>query len=310
MMKMYESIVDSVGKTPLVRINRVLDGAGARVLVKMESRNPLGSVKDRIAVAMIEGAEKQGRIEPGATLVEPTSGNTGIGLAFVAAAKGYSLILTMPESMSIERRRLLAILGAKVVLTPAGEGMPGAIKKAEELVRETPGSFMPSQFTNPANPDAHFHGTGPEIWRDADGEVDIFVAGVGTGGTITGVGRYLKQRNPEIQIIAVEPDGSPILSGGTAGPHKIQGIGAGFIPEVLDQDLLDDVITISAEEAGTMARRMAREEGILCGISAGGNVAAAVRLAKLPENAGKTIVTVICDTGERYLSTWLFEDVQ
>jgi cysteine synthase A len=210
--------------------------------------------------------------------------------------------------MSIERRRLLAILGADVVLTPAGDGMPGAIKKAEELVKETPNSFMPSQFTNDANPNAHYHGTGPEIWRDTEGEVDIFVAGVGTGGTITGVGRYLKERNPEIQVIAVEPDGSPVLSGGSPGPHKIQGIGAGFIPEVLDQDLLDDVITLSSDEAGAMARRLAREEGILCGISAGGNVAAAIRLAKLPENAGKTIVTVICDTGERYLSTWLFGD--
>jgi cysteine synthase A len=307
-MKVYESIVDSVGRTPLVRIQRVLDGAKAKVLVKMESRNPLGSVKDRIAVAMVDDAEKQGKIQPGATLVEPTSGNTGIGLAFVAAAKGYKLVLTMPESMSIERRRLLAILGADVVLTPAGDGMPGAIKKAEELVRETPNSFMPSQFTNAANPSAHYHGTGPEIWRDTEGEVDIFVAGVGTGGTITGVGRYLKERNPEIQVIAVEPDGSPVLSGGSPGPHKIQGIGAGFIPEVLDQDLLDDVITLSSDEAGAMARRLAREEGILCGISAGGNVAAAIRLAKLPENAGKTIVTVICDTGERYLSTWLFGD--
>jgi cysteine synthase A len=307
-MKVYESIVDSVGRTPLVRIQRVLDGAKAKVLVKMESRNPLGSVKDRIAVAMVDDAEKQGKIQPGATLVEPTSGNTGIGLAFVAAAKGYKLVLTMPESMSIERRRLLAILGADVVLTPAGDGMPGAIKKAEELVKETPNSFMPSQFTNDANPNAHYHGTGPEIWRDTEGEVDIFVAGVGTGGTITGVGRYLKERNPEIQVIAVEPDGSPVLSGGSPGPHKIQGIGAGFIPEVLDQDLLDDVITLSSDEAGAMARRLAREEGILCGISAGGNVAAAIRLAKLPENAGKTIVTVICDTGERYLSTWLFGD--
>jgi cysteine synthase A len=307
-MKVYESIVDSVGRTPLVRIQRVLDGAKGRVLVKMESRNPLGSVKDRIAVAMINDAEKEGKIQPGATLIEPTSGNTGIGLAFVAAAKGYKLVLTMPESMSIERRKLLAILGAKLVLTPASEGMPGAISKAEELARETPNSFMPSQFTNAANPSAHYHGTGPEIWRDTEGEVDIFVAGVGTGGTITGVGRYLKERNPEIQVIAVEPDGSPVLSGGNSGPHKIQGIGAGFIPEVLDQDLLDDVITISSDEAGAMARRLAREEGILCGISAGGNVAAAIRLAKLPENAGKTIVTVICDTGERYLSTWLFED--
>jgi len=307
-MRVYDSIVDSVGRTPLVRIHRVLDGARATVLLKMESRNPLGSVKDRIAVAMIATAEEQGLLTPGATIIEPTSGNTGIGLAFVAAAKGYKLTLTMPESMSVERRKLLAILGAQVVLTPASEGMGGAIAKAEELTKATPGAYMPSQFTNPANPSAHYHGTGPEIWKDTEGEVDVFVAGVGTGGTITGVGRYLKERNPEIQVIAVEPEGSPVLSGGQAGPHKIQGIGAGFIPAVLDQDLLDDVVTITAEEAGAMAQRLAREEGILCGISAGGNVAAAIRLAKLPENAGKTIVTVICDTGERYLSTWLFED--
>jgi len=307
-MKVYESIVDSVGNTPLVRIQRVLDGANARVLVKMESRNPLGSVKDRIAVAMVEAAEKGGLLKPGGTLVESTSGNTGIGLAFVAAAKGYRLILTMPESMSIERRRLLAILGAEVVLTPAKGGMPAAIQKAEELAKEIPGAFLPGQFDNPANPGVHYRTTGPEIWRAAEGEVDLFVTGVGTGGTVTGVGRYLKERNPEIQVIAVEPEDSPVLSGGKPGGHKIQGIGAGFIPEVLDQDLLDDVVTVTAAEAGTMAKRLAREEGILCGISAGGNVAAAVRLARLPENEGKTIVTVICDTGERYLSTWLFED--
>ena len=307
-MKVYESIVDSVGNTPLVRIQRVLDGVNARVLVKMESRNPLGSVKDRIAAAMVEAAEKDGLLSPGGTLVESTSGNTGIGLAFVAAAKGYKLILTMPESMSIERRRLLAILGAEVVLTPAKGGMPAAIQKAEELAKEIPGAFLPGQFDNPANPGVHYRTTGPEIWRAAEGEVDLFVTGVGTGGTVTGVGRYLKERNPEIQVIAVEPEDSPVLSGGKPGGHKIQGIGAGFIPEVLDQDLLDDVVTVTAAEAGTMAKRLAREEGILCGISAGGNVAAAVRLAGLPENEGKTIVTVICDTGERYLSTWLFED--
>ena len=307
-MRVYESIVDSVGNTPLVRIQRVVDGANARVLVKMESRNPLGSVKDRIAAAMVEAAEKDGLLKPGGTLVESTSGNTGIGLAFVAAAKGYKLILTMPESMSIERRRLLAILGAEVVLTPAKGGMPAAIQKAEELAKEIPGAFLPGQFVNPANPGVHYRTTGPEIWRAAEGEVDVFVTGVGTGGTVTGVGRYLKEHNPEIQVIAVEPEDSPVLSGGKPGGHKIQGIGAGFIPEVLDQDLLDDVVTITAAEAGAMAKRLAREEGILCGISAGGNVAAAVRLAQLPENEGKTIVTLICDTGERYLSTWLFED--
>ncbi len=307
-MTVYDSIVDSVGHTPLVRIRRVLDGAPATVLLKMESRNPLGSVKDRIAVAMIADAEAQGHLLPGGTIIEPTSGNTGIGLAFVAAAKGYKLILTMPESMSVERRRLLAILGAEVVLTPAETGMPGAIAKAEELTADTPGAWMPGQFSNPANPEAHYRTTGPEIWRDTKGEVDLFVAGVGTGGTITGIGRYLREHNPEILLFAVEPENSPVLSGGCPGPHKIQGIGAGFIPAVLDQDLLDDVITIAAAEAGDMARRLAREEGILCGISAGANVAAAVRLAKLPEHEGKTIVTVICDTGERYLSTWLFED--
>ncbi|MDX9979105.1 MAG: cysteine synthase A [Lentisphaeria bacterium] len=307
-MTVYDSIVDSVGHTPLVRIHRVLDGAPATVLLKMESRNPLSSVKDRIAVAMVADAEAQGRLPPGGTIIEPTSGNTGIGLAFVAAAKGYKLILTMPESMSVERRRLLAILGAEVVLTPAETGMPGAIAKAEELTANTPGAWMPGQFSNPANPEAHYRTTGPEIWRDTKGEVDLFVAGVGTGGTITGIGRYLREHNPEILIFAVEPENSPVLSGGSPGPHKIQGIGAGFVPAVLDQDLLDDVITVAAAEAGDMARRLAREEGILCGISAGANVAAAVRLAKLPEHEGKTIVTVICDTGERYLSTWLFED--
>ena len=307
-MKVYESVLESVGNTPLVRLHRVLDGANARVLAKMESRNPLGSVKDRIAVAMVEDAEQRGRLAPGGTIVEPTSGNTGIGLAFVAAAKGYRLLLAMPESMSVERRRLLAILGAEVVLTPAREGMAGAIHKAEELVRSIPGAVMPGQFSNPANPTAHYRSTGPEIWRATGGEVDVFVAGVGTGGTITGTGRYLKERNPEIQVIAVEPEESPVLSGGAPGAHRIQGIGAGFVPEVLDKDLLDDVLTVSGDEAGDMARRMAREEGILCGISAGGNVAVAVRLAKLPENEGKTIVTVVCDTGERYLSTWLFED--
>jgi cysteine synthase A len=309
-MKVYDSIVDSVGHTPLIRIRRVLDGAPATVLLKMESRNPLGSVKDRIAVAMVAEAESQGRLPPGGTIIEPTSGNTGIGLAFVAAAKGYKLILTMPESMSVERRRLLAILGAEVVLTPADDGMQGAIARAEELTANTPGAWMPGQFSNPANPDAHYHTTGPEIWRDTKGEVDLFVAGVGTGGTITGIGRYLKEHNPEILVFAVEPEKSPVLSGGTAGSHKIQGIGAGFVPAVLDQDLLDDVITISAAEAGDMARRLAREEGILCGISAGANVAAAIRLARLPEHEGKTIVTIICDTGERYLSTWLFEDIE
>lgn len=307
-MNRFDSIADSAGRTPLVQVRKVLDGAPAILLLKMESRNPLGSVKDRIAAAMIAAAEEQGALQPGGTIVEPTSGNTGIALAYVAAAKGYKLILTMPESMSVERRRLLGILGAEVVLTAAGEGMPGAIAKAEEMAASLTGTHLPDQFANPANPAAHYRTTGPEIWRDSGGEVDIFVAGVGTGGTVTGVGRYLKERNPDLLLFAVEPKESPVLSGGVPGPHTIQGIGAGFVPAVLDQDLLDDVLTVSAGEAAAMARRLAREEGILGGISAGANVAAAVRLAQLPEHEGKTIVTVVCDTGERYLSTALFGD--
>ncbi len=307
-MKIYENITQTVGGTPLVKLNHLSEGLKATVLVKMESHNPLGSVKDRIGIAMIEAAEKNGDLEPGATIVEPTSGNTGIALAFAAAAKGYKLILTMPETMSMERRKLLAALGAELILTPGGEGMPGAIKKAEELVGEIPNAMMPQQFDNAANPEIHRKTTAVEIWDDTDGVVDFFVAGVGTGGTLTGVGSALKERKADVKVIAVEPSASPVISGGEPGPHKIQGIGAGFIPTNLDTDLVDEVIQISGDDAGATARRLAKEEGILCGISSGGNVWAALELAKRPENEGKTIVTIICDTGERYLSTWLFEE--
>lgn len=308
-MKIYGNITQTIGKTPLVQLNSLSKGLKATVAVKIESRNPLGSVKDRIGAAMIEAAEKSGELKPGATIVEPTSGNTGIALAFVAAAKGYKLILTMPETMSIERRKLLAALGAELVLTPGAEGMPGAIRKAEELVGTLPGAYMPQQFDNAANPEIHRKTTAVEIWDDTEGTVDFFVAGVGTGGTLTGVGSALKQRKPSVKVVAVEPADSPVISGGKPGPHKIQGIGAGFIPTNLDTKLIDEVIQIHADDAGETSRRLAKEEGILCGISAGGNVWAALELAKRPENEGKLIVTVICDTGERYLSTWLFDAV-
>lgn len=306
-MKIYDDVTQTIGGTPLIRLNRLGAGLKASVVVKVESRNPLGSVKDRIGVAMIEAAEASGDLAPGATIVEPTSGNTGIALAFAAAAKGYKLILTMPETMSMERRKLLAALGAELILTPGADGMPGAIEKAEELVGQLANAYMPQQFDNRANPEIHRKTTAVEIWDDTDGEVDIFVAGVGTGGTLTGVGSALKERKPEVKVIAVEPVESPVISGGKAGPHKIQGIGAGFIPSNLDMSLVDDVMLLNAADAGIIARRLAKEEGILCGISAGGNVWAALELAKRPENAGKTIVTIICDSGERYLSTWLFE---
>jgi len=306
-MKIYDHITQTVGGTPLLKLSRLTAGCKADVVVKMESRNPLGSVKDRIGVAMIESAEKLGELKPGATIIEPTSGNTGIALAFTAASKGYKLILTMPETMSMERRKLLSALGAELILTPGIDGMPGAIKKAEELVGTLPGAFMPQQFDNASNPDIHRKTTAVEIWDDTDGAVDIFVAGVGTGGTLTGVGSMLKERKPETNVVAVEPKDSPVISGGKPGPHKIQGIGAGFIPVNLDTGLVDEVIQISDKDAGATARRLAKEEGILCGISAGGNVWAALELAKRPENEGKLIVTVICDTGERYLSTWLFD---
>jgi cysteine synthase A len=307
-MPIYDDITKTVGNTPLVKLNRITEGLDATIAVKMESRNPLASVKDRIGVAMIEDAEKKGLIKPGSTLIEPTSGNTGIALAFTAAAKGYKLILTMPESMSLERRRLLQVLGAELVLTPAENGMPGAIAAAEKLVNENPDAIMLQQFDNPANPSIHETTTAEEIWADTDGKVDIFVAGVGTGGTLTGVGTNIKQKKPDFKVVAVEPEKSPVISGGKPGAHKIQGIGAGFIPNNCHTDLIDEIVLINGDQAGAMSRRLAKEEGILCGISAGGNVHAALELAKKPENAGKLIVTVICDTGERYLSTWLFEE--
>ncbi len=307
-MPIYDDITQTVGKTHLVKLNRITKGLPGTVAVKLESRNPLGSVKDRIGVAMVEDAERKGLISPGDTLIEPTSGNTGIALAFTAAAKGYKLVLTMPESMSIERRRLLQVLGAELVLTPAEQGMPGAIRAAEKLVEENPNAIMLQQFDNPANPEIHRQTTAEEIWEDTDGQIDIFVAGVGTGGTLTGVASALKPRKPGLKAVAVEPNKSPVISGGKPGAHKIQGIGAGFIPNNLDTSLIDEIFLLDGDDAGAMARRLAKEEGILCGISAGGNVHAAVELAKRPENAGKLIVTVICDTGERYLSTWLFEE--
>jgi cysteine synthase A len=307
-MPIYDDITQTVGHTPLVKLNRITKGLKATVAVKLESGNPLGSVKDRIGVAMIEDAETKGLIKPGSTLIEPTSGNTGIALAFTAAAKGYKLVLTMPESMSIERRRLLQVLGAELVLTPAETGMPGAISAAEELVEKHPDAIMLQQFDNPANPAIHTATTAEEIWSDTDGKIDIFAAGVGTGGTLTGVSTALKKKKDDFKAVAVEPEKSPVLSGGKPGPHKIQGIGAGFIPNNMHTELIDDIVRVDDAAAGNMARRLAKEEGILCGISAGANVFAAVELAKRPENEGKLIVTIICDTGERYLSTWLFED--
>lgn len=304
------SVVETVGGTPLVPLSGMARDLPARILVKLENRNPLGSVKDRIGKAMIEAAEESGDLGPGSTIVEATSGNTGIALAFIGAAKGYPVILTMPETMSIERRRLLAALGARMELTDGSRGMNGAVERAESIVREIPGAVMMYQFSNPANPAVHEETTGPEIWRETAGEVDIFVAGVGTGGTITGVGRALRRHKTTVQLVAVEPTGSPVLSGGEPGPHVIQGIGAGFIPPVLEQDLLDRIVTVEAEDAAKTSRRLAREEGIFAGISAGANVHAALELAHDTANRGKTIVTVICDTGERYLSTWLYEETQ
>ncbi|MFT5123589.1 MAG: cysteine synthase A [Candidatus Omnitrophota bacterium] len=307
-MGIAANITETIGGTPLVKLNRVTDGADAIVLVKMESHNPLGSVKDRIGNAMISAGEASGHITAETVIVEPTSGNTGIALAFVCAAKGYKLKLCMPESMSIERRQLLKILGAELILTPPEKGMPGAIAKAEELLAATPKAFMPSQFNNPANPDIHAATTAEEIWADTDGKVDVIIAGVGTGGTISGVARALKAKNPDFYAVAVEPKGSPVLAGGDPGPHKIQGIGAGFIPENYHAQYVDEVMHVTEDQAGAMARRAAREEGILLGISGGGNLHAAVEFAKRPESKGKTIVTIGCDTGERYLSTWLFQE--
>jgi cysteine synthase A len=305
-MKTYEDISHAVGKTPLVRYRDGLSDKAAKIYVKMEFFNPTSSIKDRIAVGMIEAAEKAGKLKPGALIIEPTSGNTGLGLAMTAAAKGYKLIITMPESMSQERRDLLRHLGAEIVLTPAVGGMGGAIEKADELVKEHKDAFMPQQFKNPANVQVHYETTGPEIWNDLDGKVDIFVAGVGTGGTLTGVGTFLKEKNPAVKIVAVEPENSPVLSGGKSGKHGIQGIGAGFVPDILDQEIVDEVIAISDEDAMKYAKEAAGKEGILCGISAGAAACAAVTLAKRKENEGKTIVTVFPDTAERYLSTPLF----
>lgn len=307
-MGIYQDITKTVGNTPLVRLNRLTQGLEATVLVKLESANPLSSVKDRIGVAMIEDAEKKGLLKKGAIVVEPTSGNTGIALAFVCAAKGYKLILTMPETMSLERRQLLKILGAEVVLTEGAKGMRGAVERAEEIAKTMPGFFIPQQFNNPANPEIHRRTTAEEIWKDTDGAVDVFVAGIGTGGTLTGVGEVLKKRKPSAKVIAVEPVDSPVLSGGKPGPHKIQGIGAGFVPGVLNTNVYDEIIKARHEDAGQIAKQLARQEGILGGISAGANVWAALEIAKRPESKGKTIVTVICDTGERYLSTWLFQE--
>ena len=304
MESIADSILEKIGNTPLVRINRMNTGA-AEVVAKVESFNPGGSSKDRIGVAMIRAAEQKGLLKPGATIIEPTSGNTGIGLAIAAAVLGYKLILTMPDTMSIERRRLAAAYGVKIELTPGVDGMAGAIRRAEELHAAMPGSFIPQQFSNPANPSAHL-ATAEEIWRDTDGRVDALVAGVGTGGTLTGAGRVLREHNPALKIVAVEPDTSAVLSGGKPGPHKLQGIGAGFIPEVTDVKLFDRVMTVSTDEAGEAARRCAREEGILIGISGGAALFAALKLSGEPEYAGKRIVVILPDTGERYLSTWLF----
>ncbi|MGD9694712.1 MAG: cysteine synthase A [Thermoleophilia bacterium] len=303
-MPIADSILDLVGRTPLVRLARISEGSGATVLGKLEAANPAGSVKDRIGLAMIEAAEAEGLLTPGrSVVVEPTSGNTGIALAFVCAAKGYRCILTMPETMSVERRTLLRAYGAELVLTPGNQGMDGAIATAEDIAADTPDSFLPQQFQNPANPEIHRRTTAEEIWEDTGGAIDVFVAGVGTGGTITGTAEVLRERRPGLLTVAVEPSDSPVLSGGHPGPHKIQGIGAGFVPGVLDTSVYDEVIAVTADDAFETSRRLAREEGILAGISAGANVWAALQIARRPERAGQTIVTVLCDTGERYLST-------
>ena len=309
MKRLFDDITQTIGNTPLVRLNQVTAGAKAVVYAKLESFNPLSSVKDRIGVGMIADVEEKGLIDKKTTIVEPTSGNTGIALAFVCAAKGYRLVLVMPDSVSLERRKVLAVLGAELVLIPGAEGMSGAVQKAEEIARSTKGSFMPQQFKNPVNPRTHRDTTALEIWDDTGGEVDILVCGVGTGGTLTGVAEVIKDRKPGLQVIAVEPQGSPVLSGGPPGPHRIQGIGAGFVPEVLKTDLIDEVVTVSDDDAGKMTRDLAREEGILAGISSGAAAWAAVEVARRPENEGKLLVVVLPDTGERYLSTWVFADI-
>ena len=301
-----EKITDLIGNTPLVRINKLNDSE-AIVYAKVESFNPLSSVKDRVALNMVESAEKEGKLRKGSVIIEPTSGNTGVGLAYVAAVKGYRVILTMPETMSVERRKLLAALGAELVLTDGKAGMKGAIEKANEIAAQTPGSFIPQQFENPANPEAHIQTTGPEIWKDTEGKVDIFVSAAGTGGTVTGVGTFLKSKNPKVQIVAVEPDTSAVLSGKPAGPHKIQGIGAGFVPKIYNPEVVDEIYLTNDVKAGNIARRAAKEEGLLVGISSGAALEAALTIAKRPENKGKTIVALLPDTGERYHSTWLFE---
>ncbi len=309
MAKIYDDITKTIGNTPLVRLNSITKGLGSTVVAKMESFNPMSSVKDRIGVSMITAAEQSGLLKKETIIIEPTSGNTGIALAFVAAAKGYKIILTMPDTMSIERRALLKAFGAEIVLTPGSEGMKGAINKAEELVKNTPNSFMPQQFKNLANPEIHRQTTAEEVWNDTDGKIDFFVGGVGTGGTITGVGEVIKKRKPSLKVIAVEPADSPVLSGGKSGPHKIQGIGAGFVPEVLNTKIIDEIITVKNEQAFAVARQLAREEGILAGISSGAATFAALQVAARPENKGKLIVVVLPDTGERYLSTVLFNEL-
>ena len=308
MAKIYSDITKTVGNTPLVRLNRLAKGLDAEVILKIESFNPLSSVKDRIGVALIEDAEKKGLIKKGTVIIEPTSGNTGIALAFVAAAKGYKLILTMPETMSVERRQLFKIFGAELALTEGAKGMKGAIAKAEELAKSIPNSFIPQQFNNPANPEIHRKTTALEILKDTDNKIDYFIAGVGTGGTITGVGEVLKKKIKKVKVIAVEPKNSPVLSGGNPGPHKIQGIGAGFVPQVLNKKVIDEIIQVSSEDAGNIARRLAKEEGIFAGISSGAALWAGLQVAARPEAKGKRIVVIIPDTGERYLSTWLFQE--
>ena len=308
MSRIYTSASQLIGRTPLLELTGLekAEGLNARLLAKLEGRNPAGSAKDRVGLAMIEDAERRGLLKPGSVIIEPTSGNTGIGLASVAAARGYSCVIVMPDSMSVERQKLMTAYGAKLVLTPGKEGMSGAIARAEELAAQTPGAFLAGQFVNPANPDAHYRTTGPEIWEDTDGEVDIFVAGIGTGGTISGVGRFLKEKNPGVKIIGVEPKDSPVLTEGRSGPHGIQGIGAGFVPQILDRTVIDEVLTAATEDAYAAGRRLGREEGVLVGISSGAALWAALETAKRPENRGKTIVVLLPDSGERYLSTTMF----